>query len=38
MKVYKKLFSFALAAMALSSCNMDYHEYTANDKEYVQRS
>ena len=33
MKVNKKLFCFALAAMALSSCNMDYNEYTAYDKE-----
>ena len=24
--------------MALSSCNMDYNEYTAYDKEYIQRS
>ena len=38
MKVNKKLFCFALAAMALSSCNMDYNEYTAYDKEYIQRS
>ncbi len=38
MKVNKKLFCFALAAMTLSSCNMDYNEYTAYDKEYIQRS
>ncbi len=38
MKVNKQLFCFALAAMALSSCNMDYNEYTAYDKEYIQRS
>lgn len=38
MKVNRTLFSFALAAMALSSCNMDYNEYTAYDKEYIQRS
>lgn len=38
MKVNKKLFCFVLAAMTLSSCNMDYNEYTAYDKEYIQRS
>ncbi len=38
MKLNRTLFSFALAAMALSSCNMDYNEYTAFDKEYIQRS
>ena len=38
MKLNRTLFSFALAAMALSSCNMDYNEYTAYDKEYIQRS
>ena len=38
MKVNKKLFSFVLAAMTLTSCNMDYNEYTAYDKEYIQRS
>ena len=38
MKLNKTLFSFALAAMTLSSCNMDYNEYTAYDKEYIQRS
>lgn len=35
MKVNKKLFCFALAAMALSSCNMDYNEYLTYDKEYI---
>ncbi len=38
MKVNKQLFCFVLAAMTLSSCNMDYNEYTAYDKEYIQRS
>lgn len=38
MKLNRTLFCFALAAMALSSCNMDYNEYTAYDKEYIQRS
>ena len=38
MKLNKNLFSFALAAMVLSSCNMDYNEYTAYDKDYIQRS
>ena len=27
-----------MAAVALSSCNMDYNEYTAYDKEYIERS
>ena len=27
-----------MAAVTLSSCNMDYNEYTAYDKEYIQRS
>lgn len=27
MKVNKQLFCFVLAAMTLSSCNMDYNEY-----------
>ncbi|SDZ97587.1 Starch-binding associating with outer membrane [Segatella bryantii] len=28
----------ALASLALSSCNTDYNEYTAYDKEYIERS
>ena len=27
-----------MAAVALSACNMDYNEYTAYDKEYIERS
>ena len=38
MKLNKNILCFALASMALTSCNMDYNEYTAYDKEYIQRS
>ena len=38
MKLNKNILGFAMAAMALSSCNMDYNEYTAYDKEYIERS
>lgn len=38
MKLNKNILGFAMAAVALSSCNMDYNEYTAYDKEYIERS
>ncbi|MBQ0063681.1 MAG: RagB/SusD family nutrient uptake outer membrane protein [Prevotella sp.] len=39
MKLNKIVIIIALFAMVLSSCNkMDYHEYTAYDKEYIERS
>lgn len=38
MNLNKNILGFAMAAMALSSCNMDYNEYTAYDKEYIERS
>ncbi|MDY3847648.1 MAG: RagB/SusD family nutrient uptake outer membrane protein [Prevotella sp.] len=38
MKLKKNFLGFAMAAVALSSCNMDYNEYTAYDKEYIERS
>lgn len=38
MKLNKNILGLTLAAMALSSCNLDYNEYTAYDKEYIQRS
>ena len=38
MKFKKNILGFAMAAVTLSSCNMDYNEYTAYDKEYIQRS
>lgn len=38
MKVNKNILCFAMAAVAMSSCKMDYNEYTAYDKEYIQRS
>ena len=38
MKIKKTILGFTMAAVALSSCNMDYNEYTAYDKEYIERS
>ena len=38
MKLKKNILGFAMAAVALSACNMDYNEYTAYDKEYIERS
>ena len=38
MKFKKNILGFAMAAVTLSSCNMDYNEYTAYDKEYIPRS
>lgn len=38
MKLNKNILCLALASLALSSCNTDYNEYTAYDKEYIERS
>ena len=38
MKLNKNILCLALASLALSSCNTDYNEYTAYDKEYIARS
>lgn len=40
MKLKKNIFGIALASVALASCSekMDYNEYTAYDKEYIERS
>lgn len=40
MKLKKNILGIALASVALSSCSdkMEYHEYTAYDSEYVERT